>query len=129
MGAEVVNKLYSLPGKLLYSDITFVLSDGSEVEAHKLILALASPVFESEFYGGQWLEQTSNKLPIPDDMGVFREFISYIYTQKLDYTTVFDFKLWDLLYLANKYLVKPLEKLMGEAIKDCITNCIQKKTC
>ena len=38
--SEPADNFYSQPGKLLYSDITFVLSDGSEVQAHKLILAL-----------------------------------------------------------------------------------------
>ena len=56
--SEVVDKLYSLPRKLLYAVITFILSDGREVEAHKLILALSSLVFETEFCGGQWWEES-----------------------------------------------------------------------
>ena len=47
--SELADRLYSMPGKLLYTDVTFVLSDCSQVEAHKLLLALASPVFEMEF--------------------------------------------------------------------------------
>ena len=54
--SEMADRLYSMPGKLLYTDVTFVLSDGSEVEAHKLLLALVSPVFEMEFYAGRWAE-------------------------------------------------------------------------
>ena len=54
--SEMADRLCSMPGKLLYTDVTFVLSDGSEVEAHKLLLALVSPVFEMEFYAGRWAE-------------------------------------------------------------------------
>ena len=106
--SEVVDKLYSQPGKLLYTDITFILSDGREVEAHKLILALSSPVFEAEFYGGQWMEESCKSLVIEDDMGVFPEFISLIYKKSFDLSDVSDFQLWDLLYLANKYLINKL---------------------
>ena len=33
------------------ADVTFLLSDGTELKAHKLILASASPYFEALFYG------------------------------------------------------------------------------
>ena len=46
-----------------------MLSDGSEVEAYKLILALAIPVFATQFYSEQWLEQGSKRLEIQDDLG------------------------------------------------------------
>ena len=69
------------------------LSDGSEVEAHKLILALASPVFEMEFYGGQWAEQGRDRLDIVDDRGVFRKLVSFVYKQDVDFSCVDDLQL------------------------------------
>ena len=124
--SEVVDKLYSLPGKLLYTDITFILSDGREVEAHKLILALSSPVFETEFYGGQWMEESCKRLVIEDDMGVFTEFLSLIYKQSFDLSVVSDFQLWDLLYLANKYLINKLIRILEETIMTRIKQCNDK---
>ena len=122
--SEVVDKLYSLPGKLMYTDITFILSDGREVEAHKLILALASPVFETEFYGGQWMEESCKRLVIEDDMGVFTEFISFIYKQSIDLSVMSDFQLWDLLYLANKYLIYKLISFESITSEDFIQNVL-----
>ena len=34
-----------------FSDVTFKLPDGSSVPGHRLILAIASPFFEAQFYG------------------------------------------------------------------------------
>ena len=34
-----------------WTDVVFHLTDGSSVRAHKLILAISSPVFEGMFYG------------------------------------------------------------------------------
>jgi hypothetical protein len=104
-----------MPEKLLYSDVTFVLSDGSEVEAHKLILALASPVFEMEFYDRQWAEQGRarlDRLDIVDDRAVFRDLVvvSFVYKQDIDCSCLADLQLWDLLYLANKYLISQLQQ-------------------
>ena len=45
---SLVGKFYD---QAAYTDITFVLQDGTTVQAHKLILAITSPVFEGMFYG------------------------------------------------------------------------------
>ena len=34
-----------------YTDVSFLLSDGSSVQAHKLMLAITSSVFEGMFFG------------------------------------------------------------------------------
>ena len=124
--SELADKFYSQPGKLLYSDVTFVLSDGSEVQAHKLILAWASPVFEMEFYSGEWVEHGRERLEIVDDRGVFRYFICYVYSQNYDLSCVADLQLWDLLYLANKYLVKQIQKMVEERLVNCMKTCKHK---
>ena len=111
--SKMADRLYSLPDKLLYTDIHFVLSDGSQVEAHKLIIVLASPVFEMEFYGGHWMERDSDRVVIEDDRGVFQELIAFIYKQNVDFSSLEDLQLCDLLYLANKYLIKQLQIVGG----------------
>ena len=51
--SDLVKKLYHGPPEVrdAFTDVTFVLDDNSELNAHKLILALASPMFEAKFYG------------------------------------------------------------------------------
>ena len=97
--------------------------------AHKLILALASPVFEMEFYGGHWVERDSDRVVIEDDRGVFQELIAFIYKQNVDFSSLEDLQLWDLLYLANKYLIKQLQTLLEEELKKCIKIVSQNLLC
>ena len=61
-----------------------------------------------------------------DDRGVFRYFICYVYSQNYDLSCVADLQLWDLLYLANKYLVKQLQKMVEERLVNCLKTCQHK---
>merc|ERR1739838_1246702 len=47
---DLVCNLYDKPEGQSMSDVTFLLDDGTELQAHKLILATASPYFEALFY-------------------------------------------------------------------------------
>ena len=51
--ADLIKKLHHGPpeGRDAFTDVTFILDDNSEVKTHKLILALASPMFEAQFFG------------------------------------------------------------------------------
>ena len=73
-------KFFSLSPSLAYTDVTFALADESEVSAHKIILAWASPVFEMELFGLPWNESSSDKIKVTDDRGLFRSLIHYIYS-------------------------------------------------
>ena len=48
---DLIRNLHDKPEGQSLSDVTFLLSDGTELQAHKLILASASPYFEPLFYG------------------------------------------------------------------------------
>ena len=48
---DLVWNLHDKPEGQSMSDVTFVLDDETELQAHKLILATASPYFEALFYG------------------------------------------------------------------------------
>ena len=41
-----------------HHDVTFKLPDGGEVGGHKIVLAVASPVFEAQFYGPMAADNT-----------------------------------------------------------------------
>ena len=94
-------------GNLPYTDVTFILSDGSKVEAHKFILALVSPVFENELFNDNWMESKKNEIVVEDDRGVFRELIASIYLYE-GLPEMEEMSLWNLLYLTNKYLINHL---------------------
>ena len=53
----LISRLHRSPGDQ-HHDVSFRLPDGSEVGGHKLVLAVASPVFESQFYGPMAAENT-----------------------------------------------------------------------
>ena len=72
------------------------------------------------------MEESCKRLVIEDDMGVFTEFISFIYKQSFDLSSVPDFQLWDLLYLANKYLISKLIRILEQTLKTRIKECNNK---
>ena len=57
---DLIRNLHDKPEGRRLSDVTFILDDGTELQAHKLILATASPYFEALFYGSF----TNNKEPV-----------------------------------------------------------------
>ena len=92
----------------LLSDIEFVVKDSAEktvrVPAHKLVLAISSPVFEAMFYGE--LAETRRKITLPDtELPYLLEFLRFLYCDKPKLTTDNAF---GVLYLAQKYIVPPL---------------------
>ena len=92
----------------LMSDITFVLTDpdGTQVRvpAHKLVLAISSPVFEAMFYGE--LAEKRREIELPDtERAYLLEFLRFLYCDEPELTTDNAF---GVLYLAQKYIVPPL---------------------
>ena len=47
----LIAKLRTRPNSEAFYDITFKLPDGGTVFGHRLILAIASPYFEAQFFG------------------------------------------------------------------------------
>ena len=92
----------------LMSDITFVLTtdtDGTQVRvpAHKLVLAISSPVFEAMFYG-ELAEKGEIELP-DTELPYLLEFLRFLYCDEVDLTTDNAF---GVLFLAQKYIVPSL---------------------
>ena len=80
--ADIIKKLYREPPDVRdsFTDVTILLPDNSEMRAHKMILALASPYFEAKFYG-PWSEKYSDTFKVTEvDADTFRTVISFIYS-------------------------------------------------
>lgn len=78
---------------------------------HKLILAMASPVFEAMFYGG--LAEKNDPIPILDiDPSAFKSLLEYIYTDKISINSVD--RACELCYGAKKYM-------LPHVVEQCIT--------
>ncbi|KAJ8929309.1 hypothetical protein NQ314_018017 [Rhamnusium bicolor] len=85
-----------------FADCTFKIN-GTEVKAHKLILACSSPVFEKMFFG----EMASSDIIISDiNMEEFKQVLEFIYTENINITSIVN--AWSLFYIANKYLLDDL---------------------
>ena len=62
------------------TDVTFQLPDGSELKAHKIILAVSSEVFYSQFFG-PLADKTVDTVKVADEIDAdsFRVMIESIY--------------------------------------------------
>ncbi|CAG9567556.1 unnamed protein product [Danaus chrysippus] len=93
-----------------WSDCTFLVGNEPNqvvVVGHKLILAMASPVFEAMFYGG--MAERNEPIPIVDvQIDAFKALLEYIYTGNINISS-FD-KACELCYGAKKYMLPHLVK-------------------
>ncbi|XP_058824702.1 BTB/POZ domain-containing protein 2-like [Topomyia yanbarensis] len=97
------------------SDCEFLVGKGSEgqkVKAHKFVLAMVSPVFDTMFYGAL---STKNDEPIrvsDIDLHEFKKLMTYIYMDHLGIASVSE--AMNLYYAAKKYM-------LPRAVAECIT--------
>ena len=98
---DLVAKLHRRPSSDSYTDITFKLPDGGTVAAHRLILAIASPFFEAQFYG-LLASDHNGTIEIKDvDSNAFRRLLDFIYNSgPLDWD-MDSIEYWNLLHAAH----------------------------
>ncbi|XP_017042160.1 uncharacterized protein LOC108088724 [Drosophila ficusphila] len=90
-----------------WADCHFLVGSGSSpnqrlIAGHKLLLAMASPVFERMFYGN--LPDKTDPIVIPDvQPEAFEAMLEYIYTDRITIGS-FD-KACELCYVAKKYML------------------------
>lgn len=85
-----------------WADCHFLVGNSQTLPGHKLILAMASPVFEAMFYGG--LAEKNDPIPILDvQPEAFKALMEYIYTDKISINSVD--KACELCYAAKKYML------------------------
>ena len=75
----LVKNLYQYRDEDTFTDVTFLLPDGSQLYAHKVILALASPVFEAQLFGPLAQKGVDEKDIRDVDSDTFRRMIEFIY--------------------------------------------------
>lgn len=92
-----------------FSDVSFILEDGSVIKAHKAILASRCEVFKSMLTSAM-KEGTKDEIEIKDtNAEVFRNIISYIYTDEVDLTDLS--MIINLLIESNKYNLTRLKNM------------------
>ncbi|TVU42696.1 hypothetical protein EJB05_09116, partial [Eragrostis curvula] len=105
------------------SDVTFKVQ-GEAFQAHKIVLAMRSPVFKAKFYGSDNNEKSVGCAAI-DDMqpAVFRNLLHFIYTDLLLYEQADDLAtdsrqemIRHLLVAADQYGVKRLKSVCEDVL-------------
>ena len=107
---QISTNTFSVP-----SDVTLKLSDG-KIEAHKMILAAVSPVFEKMFYG-DFKEGKSSEIALPSDScKSMKILIDFIYNGKCEVSHLDD--ILPLLEVTDRYQINkvPFQHMIGEAV-------------
>eukprot|EP00092_Neocalanus_flemingeri_P030410 GFUD01033010.1.p1 GENE.GFUD01033010.1~~GFUD01033010.1.p1 ORF type:complete len:276 (+),score=77.27 GFUD01033010.1:70-897(+) len=110
--ADALDPAFGIP-----TDVTFVIEDNAggcvgKVKAHKMFLAMASPVFRTQFYGSS--KDTKDVIPIKETTKeAFDAMIEFIYEIEINWETKSAVDLFYLANMASKYLIEE----MGEYVK------------
>ena len=105
----------------LLSDVKFVVpvsetesESRKTIPAHKLVLAISSPVFYAMFYGQ--LAEAKDCVELPDcEYDSLLEFLRYLYSDVVNLTRS---NVMHVLYLANKYMVPSLAEKCSEYLRE-----------
>jgi len=102
-----------------HCDVTFQLQDGSTVQAHKLLLAVASPVFEGMFFGplaDKGLREVRVEELRPAG---FRRLLHFVYNSRcLSWKIEEPEEWWGVLEAAHKYLNTRLVEQVERRLRD-----------
>ena len=105
----------------LLSDVKFMVpvseaesETRKTIPAHKLVLAISSPVFYAMFYGH--LAEAKDFVELPDcEYDSLLEFFRYLYSDEANLTGS---NVMHVLYLANKYMVPSLTEKCSEYLRE-----------
>lgn len=101
-----------------FSDVLFVCPDGSEIHAHRCVLAAKNPYFQS-YFSGPWLEQhPDGRWQTENSADVVKAMLSLIYTGDIpcDATST---TILELLKVAYEF------QLDDDLLRVCQSNCIE----
>ena len=98
-------------------DITFVIQEcGSKVKAHKLIMAMSSPMCMQQFYGE--LKELNDEIVIKDaSKDAFCTMIDYFYGKEVDWKKKTVEELFGIGNMAEKYQVSSLKEKIPGAVE------------
>ena len=128
---SLVYRLHDTPEGQAFSDVTFLLSDNSVLQAHKLILATASPYFEALFFGSMTNNNdgTEQKIAMKDvESTTFRLLIKLIYRSgKGDTSKLDESKILALMEAADMYLLPKLVETLENTMLTKLSGVFPKK--
>jgi len=103
---------------LIPTDVTFVIEHcGSEVKAHKFILAMSSPVFLNQFFGP--LKETREIIPVKETAKEpFARMVDFLYGKEVDWKAMSVEEMFDIANMAEKYHIEALMEAVKKAIED-----------
>jgi len=105
------------PSEIPY-DITFVIEEcGSKVKAHKLIMAMCSPIFKKQFYGE--LKEIEGEIVIKDaTKDAFVTMLDFFYCRELDWEKKTVEEFFEIANMAEKYQVNALKEKIEVAVRE-----------
>ncbi|EFA75696.1 hypothetical protein PPL_10749 [Heterostelium album PN500] len=107
-----IGSLYDNPS---FSDISFILDDGSTLYAHKNILSARCDKFKAMFQGSM-RESTENEIKVNEHSSiVFKKMVEYLYTDTLAEEGGIDMVL-KLIVIADEYLLHSLKNLCEQKL-------------
>eukprot|EP00092_Neocalanus_flemingeri_P017120 GFUD01018515.1.p1 GENE.GFUD01018515.1~~GFUD01018515.1.p1 ORF type:complete len:285 (-),score=57.88 GFUD01018515.1:89-943(-) len=100
------------------TDVTFqILTSGKEIQAHKYVLALASPVFKKQFFGDA--KETKDLIPVPETTEEsFKTMIDFTYGKEIDWKKMTIEELFNVANMAKKYLIDTLMKEIQKVFEE-----------
>ena len=111
-----------------WTDVTFLLEDGTHLNCHQLILKMASPFFELKF-GRRWNSSSRQLVTKPkvkvEGVGseTFRLMVEFIYKSgTLAERLLKPEQLWQLLEAADMYLLSGLVNFSTQKLSDHLRN-------
>jgi len=128
---KLIRKLYDRQEEKSsnFSDLTFRLPDGSQVMAHRLILAVASPYFEAQFFGLLSSDETGPVDVKNVDSNSFRKLLEFIYKSgEIDWSLDMEnMEYWNLLQAAHMYLVPGLITLCNKKLSTVLNTIVDNR--
>lgn len=100
------------------ADAILRCSDGKELRVHRVVLSLASPIFQGMFSLPQPIEPPPSQIPtidVPESSDVLEPFIQYFYPRSPP--RISDLAMWEALYtVADKYNTEAVMETLREML-------------
>ena len=115
--ADTLNPAVGIP-----TDVTFIIEDNGgesvqEIKAHKMFLAMASPVFWNQFYGS--MKDTKDVIPIRETTKeAFDAMIDFIYEVDINWETKGVVELFYLANMSKRYMIEEMEALVKKILEN-----------